>query len=337
MSLVLPRRRRGRPTQSEQARYAADLDAFCTAILEIRSRLDFEVSSRGWCYVLEPYGLHKGEFDAAEETINGCRKTGKLPLDICAEDNGRKADNLETIDPLGPEDEAAEIVESIGHRHLIYTPFSFWHDKDFYIEMMVEKVDLKSLFSRNCGAFHIPLANAKGWADINSRAAMMRRFKKWEGRGKQAVLLYCGDFDPAGLVISDFLRSNLAELSDAVGWSPDNLIVDRFGLNHDFIEVNDLTWIESLETGSGKRLDDRKHPDHFKPYVQNYIAKYGIRKVEANALVVKPREGRELCRKAITKYLPEDAPIEYRAALEPEREKLRQAIAKRLLESGSTP
>jgi len=42
----------------------------------------------------------------------------------------------------------------------------------------------------------------------------------------------------------------------------------RFGLNKDFIERNRLTWIDNLETSSGKRLDDNKHNDHNKPYVQ---------------------------------------------------------------------
>ena len=94
---------------------------------------------------------------------------------------------------------------------------------------------------------------------------MMRRFKMWEARGKQCVLLYCGDHDPGGLQISDFLRCNIAGLAIAVGWTPDSLIIARFGLDYDFIEANNLTWIDNLETSS-------KHPDYSKPYVQNYLS-----------------------------------------------------------------
>jgi hypothetical protein len=43
------------------------------------------------------------------------------------------------------------------------------------------------------------------------------------------------------------------------------------------------------------------------PYVQEYIKKYGVRKVEANAIVVVPDKARELCRSAIEKYLGRDA------------------------------
>ena len=59
--------------------------------------------------------------------------------------------------------------------------------------------------------------------------------------GRQCVLLYCGDHDPGGLQISGLIRSNLADLSGAVGWSPERLTIDRFGLNHDFIEEQGLT------------------------------------------------------------------------------------------------
>jgi hypothetical protein len=43
------------------------------------------------------------------------------------------------------------------------------------------------------------------------------------------------------------------------------------------------------------------------PIVQDYIVKYGVRKCEANALVVRPKEARKLCRAAIIKYLHDGA------------------------------
>ena len=84
-SLTLPRRSRGYQSEAAKARYQADVEAFCEAMREINSRLDFKVSSRGWCYVLENEGgLSKGDFDRAQDLINDCRKSGDLPLDICA-------------------------------------------------------------------------------------------------------------------------------------------------------------------------------------------------------------------------------------------------------------
>ena len=300
-------------------------------MLEIRSRLDFDVSARGWCYLLEPHGLGKGDFNRAEGRIVECRKQGLLPLDIVAEDGARSFDNLEGEPDADPGSEAENVVDYALNAERSYYPFSFWRDLPVYCEMLVEKVDLKSLFGALSATYQIPIANARGWSDLNSRAAMMRRFARAETEGKRIVLLYCGDHDPIGLSISDCLLSNMRDLARAVGWSPEHLVVDRFGLNVEFIDANNLTWIEGLETGSGRRLDDPT-PDHHKPHVQEYLRRFGPRKVEANTLVAAPEAGRELCRQAILRHLPEDAPETYLAALAPFREELHQTIMARLHE-----
>jgi hypothetical protein len=325
----LPRRTRGRQTASAEARYQAELERFCAQILKIRSRLDFRVGTRGWCYILEGERIiDKGEFAEAERLITNCRKSGALPLDICAEDGKRAPDGIEDLDDPDPEIEAAGIMAYIDRAHLHYMPESFWADLDFYVEIAVEKADLKSLFAEVAEEFHVIIQNVGGWADINVRAGMMRRFFEWERRGKVSVLLYCGDHDPGGLQISGFLRSNLEELAGAVGWSPHYLGIDRFGLDYAFIERNGLIWIDNLETGSGRSLADPAHPDHKKPYVQEYLRQFGARKVEANALVARPDAGRQLCREAILRYVPEDAVDLYERHLDTRREELRQAIAR---------
>jgi len=273
MNLGLPRRPRGRLNSAAEAAYQAVLAEFCDRILQIRSRLDFEVGTRGWCYLLEGERVvDKGDFDACERLITCCRKDGNLPLDICAEDGKRAAGGLEELDEPDVETRADNIFHYVETAHRYYNPISFWDDLDVYVEIAVEKGDLKSLFARVIVPFHIPIQNVGGWGDLNVRAGMMRRFNKCEAQGKQCVLLYCGDHDPGGVQISEFLRSNLAELGKAVGWSPDNLIIDRFGLDYEFIEANGLTWIDNLETSSGKNLADPKHPDYSKPYVQNYLS-----------------------------------------------------------------
>jgi hypothetical protein len=327
----LPRRGRGRQAAAAAAAYEADLASFCAEILQINSTLDFRVSSRGWGYLLEGAGtITKGDLDEAQRLINDCRKAGLLPLDICAVDDKRAADGLEDLDDSNIEVEADEIVGYAERAHRYYTPVSFWDELPVYLELLVEKIDLKNLFAPVCAEYHVALANGGGWNDIHGRAAIMRRFAAHEAAGRQCVLLYCGDHDPGGLNISDCLRGNFVDLEHAVGWSPDGLIIDRFGLNYDFIESQNLTWIDNSETGSGGKLDDPSHPDHHKPYVQNYLRQFGARKVEANALVVGPAAGRALCQQAIERYLPRDALHLYEARLASMRRALRQAIASRL-------
>ena len=146
--------------------------------------------------------------------------------------------------------------------------------------------------------------------------------------GLKCVLLYCGDHDPDGLRISEFLRNNLEDLAfirwldGGRGYDPTDLEIDRFGLNYDFIVANNLSWIENLITGAKqpcricgkpKSLADPHHPNHFMDYVQAYLQEIGERKCEANALVVAPTQGRLLCREAIENYVGQDAVGRFKA------------------------
>ena len=347
-AFILPKRGTGQQNKADQAIYDEQMEAFCAGIIELIG-LDFEVGARGWGYVCEAHNLiTKADIDRAEKLVNDCRKSGMLPLDICLVDEGRAFDHVQRIDDETPEEQAEWIVDYINTAHSDYWPESFWDDQEFYVQMVVEKSTLKSLFDPVCAEFFVPLATASGWCDINMRADMMRRFAEKESDGKQGVLLYGGDHDPGGLQISNYLRANMEAVSDAVGgWSPDQLIIERFGLNFDFIEKHGLTWIDNLITGAkGKMksicLSDKRHIDHNKPYVQNYLKQFcgpkkgdkwtNPRKVEGEALVRVPDLGRDLCRQAILKYVSADAPDLYAERIRPAREQVREEMLRLLAE-----
>jgi hypothetical protein len=333
--LILPRRTRGRPTEAATTAYLLQRERFCETILEINSRLDFAVSSRGWGYILEGKRMiDKGDLDIAQRLVNDCRKDGSLPLDICSEDAKRATDGIEQLDSSDPEDEYRWLEDHLRQYHKFYSPVDFWEDLDFYVEVATEKSDLKSLFAKVCDEVHIPITNLGGWSDLHARAAIMRRFKAREAEGKTPLLLYCGDHDPGGLHISDLIHTNFKELEGAVGWSSRNMVVHRFGLEYDFIEKHGLTWIDNLETSNGKYpLDDPRHHDHDKPYVQSYLKKFGARKVEANALVAQPEVGRALCRDTIVKWVfpTDDAVRRYKERLAAKQDALKEIIEGRLL------
>jgi len=141
-------------------------------------------------------------------------------------------------------------------------------------------------------------------------------------------LLYCGDHDPGGLSISNTLKTNLRQLERAVGFSSDFVQVERFGLNFDFIEEHGLSWIENLDTSNSQTgsLDNPKHKDHMKPYVQDYIKAYGIRKCEANALVVKHDAGRQLLTDTLSKYIKPEQINQYEQALVVEQKKVERLL-----------
>jgi hypothetical protein len=318
--LVLPASR-GRARLEESVRFAR-------ALTSISESIGFKISSRGWAYILE--GRHlitKSQFDRVESAVNELRTLGFIPVDFVAEESARGFSGVEVPDDGTPVEYLGRILEVALRAAETYN-VDWWDGEEFYIQMVVEKIDLKTLFEPVCRRYHIPIATSKGWSSILQRAEYARRFREAEERGLSTVLLYCGDHDPDGLRISEFLRSNLADLS-SVRWSdgtdgydPTPLIIQRFGLNYDFIKEHGLSWIENLETGSGLSLADPRHKNHEMEYVRDYIRKFGVRKCEANSLVTDPDAAAELVEEAIVYYLGADA----RARFFARREKIRNAL-----------
>jgi len=286
---------------------------FADLLTELSDQIGFRVSSRGWCYILEQAGaINKDQFDKVETWVNACRREGLLPIDFVAEESAREFSGVEIPATHSPVQDLGEWVEASLRSGYQYD-VDWWKYESYYIQMVVEKIDLVTLFEPVCREYHIPIANSKGWSSMLQRAEYARRFKAAEEDGLDCVLLYCGDHDPAGLQISNFLRKNLRDLNGVVwangtaGYDPSNLTIDRFGLNYDFIEEHDFTWIDNLVTGGGKDLRSSSHRHHNMAYVQDYLRTVGGRKCEANVLVTQPAIAKQLCRDSIVRYLGEDA------------------------------
>lgn len=286
---------------------------FAELLMDMSSRIGFKVSSRGWCYLMEQGGhINKSQFSKVENVINNCRKQGILPVDFVAEEDARAFSGVEKPSTGTVEDTLKWMMSDVLEGYKYYTP-DWWIGEEYYIQVLVEKIDLKTLFKSVCEDYHIPIANAKGWSSILQRAEYTRRFKKAERMGLKCVLIYCGDHDPDGLRISDTIRQNLRQIQEVVwqdgegGYNPDNLIIDRIGLNYDFIQSNGYTWIDNLITGSGKNLADVRHPNYYLPYVQEYLDEIGERKCEANAIVTTPKKAEGLIRESIERYVGEGA------------------------------
>jgi hypothetical protein len=301
-----------------------DLEEFSEYLQDISDKIGFKVSSRGWCYLLETRRLiNKDEFERVNELINKCRRKGLLPIDFVAEESAREFQNVEKPDEKDVIEKFGQYLKFTRNTAEVYTP-DWWEGEEYYIQMVVEKIDLVTLFQPVCEEYHLCIANSRGWGSMLQRAEYARRFAEAEDRGLKCVLLYCGDHDPDGLRISEFIRKNLYDLKDVVwndnlaGYDPSDLIIERFGLNYDFIEDNDLTWINNLITGSKKNLASPTHKNFKMSYVQEYLHTIGERKCEANAIITIPDVARDLVREAIEKYLGPDAKDRFR--------KKRQAI-----------
>jgi hypothetical protein len=308
---------------------------FAELLINIQRSIDFKVSARGWCYLMEARNyINKSEFNKVADAINRCREKGILPVDFVAEESARAFEGV--IKPSNSmEDTLDWMLDDVleGYQHFIP---DYWEDEEYYIQVVVEKIDMKTLFQPVCAEYNIPIANSKGWSSILQRAEYARRFQEAEQQGLQCVLLYGGDFDPDGILISDTIYNNLEQLQDVTwsdgmpGYSPENLEIRRFCLDYDFIVQNKFTWIDNLITGSGKNLADKRHPNFYKPYVQKYLSDYGARKCEANVLVTTPKTARGLMREIIEEYLGAGASERFRQ----KREDVREEYTELLEETG---
>ena len=88
----------------------------------------------------------KGDFNSAQDLINDGRKNGGLPIDFTALDSSRAFSCVEFVDDSTPQGEADYIVDRAKQAHCNINPVSFWDYQKYYLELAVEKVDLKSLF-----------------------------------------------------------------------------------------------------------------------------------------------------------------------------------------------
>lgn len=323
------------------------LEEFADKMIDLQDRIDFRVSARGWAYILEGERvINKDQFDRIENLINKCRTKGLLPIDFCAEEEARKFHGIEIPESETPVEYLRGYLRAPLNCWNWYTP-DWWEGEEIYMQMIVEKVDLLTLFTPVCQKYHIPIANAKGWSSLLQRAEYAKRFLEAEIRGLKCVLLYCGDHDPDGLRISDNIRNNLDQIKNiywsggTTGYDPENLEIHRFGLNANFINRNNLTWIDNLITGrkgeiarevspgkyiAGRTANGRPHPNFDLPYLQEYLSEHGCRKCEANAIVTIPEQARALVTDAIHEWLGNDALQRFNAKRETIRKKMTTAL-----------
>lgn len=342
--IMIPRKKKSRLNKEEKIEYENQLRTFGTELQELEYKMigtkhvteKLKTSARGWCYLLEGFGIiTKDEFIYTEGVINYCREVGYLPIDFVAVDIARKFYHVEPLikDYIKPKEYIYKYIAYFESMADYKDDIAFWESQEYYIQMSTEKIDIRNLFNDLCEKYHIPISNAKGWTDMNSRNIMAQRYKQAEEIGLKPVLLYFGDLDPAGVLIADKLKENLKKLENATGWNPDNLIVDKFGLTFKFIEDNKLLWIDNLITGGGrnvgkiyKRYKAGDKKARIFDYEIKHIEKYGARKCEANAVLTVRKVAQADCEATIQKYLG-DNPFEvYDEKVDKSREKVRDIL-----------
>lgn len=296
-------KRKGRKKKGEQNEL---LMMFSDKLIEMQKSFDDKYGTRDWCYILEGFNLiTKGQFDYVQcNLINDSRKKGFLPIDFIAVDENRRIYNRYSPEIEGVENlvlQQVDVLFDLGEYHRL----PYWEDEKYFIQMGVEKKGLISTFNPVCKKYNIQLANFKGWSDLNLFNDYAQMFKEMECKGKIPVLLFFGDHDPKGLQISDMIKKLFYDYIGGTKWNPEGLIVDRIGLNLDFIEEHNLMWIDNLESSSGKRPKRDINGNFENKCIRHYVLKYGERKVEANAILKVQEIVRDYLAKKIESYIGE--------------------------------
>lgn len=316
--IVFPRRPNGRQTAESTARFQLQLQILRDWMVRYYRRLGCAVSSRGWCYALETCGAieDKNQFKMAGQAISDWRKSGDLPLFLVAEDGAREMKGFDWHDEVEPKAYLIDHLRRALDQAETYSPCSFWEHQSYYPIVMVEKSDLVGLF-RQVLPGAVKIFNARGNADVNSRVKLLEECQWAIEHDLEPIILYAGDHDPSGLLISDELKSwgVLGEIAALLEMEKEleDLRIIRFGLNQKQVEEGGFIKIPNLVTSSGKDLADPNHKDHFKPYVQNYLRTYGSWKVEANALVANPEYGRHIMKEALYEWIDIDGVNQWEA------------------------
>lgn len=307
------------------------------AIERLSHESGYRFGPRGWAYFAEGLGLiTKGEFARFEKLLTDMRKDGELDPDVIEPDASRMATTVYDFEAsqLTPDEQAQYAVDQIGKElhswARSYHEFGYWDGLDYYCEMIVEKKDLVQIFSNTADRYKIRITNGKGDTDIHTRLAILKRFRDHTFAGRQCVLLAVGDHDPKGLHIVEGLKRTIMSCANLKGldWDEPEFEVVPIGLSEVQIDDLGLMKIDNLETGGGRDLSDTGHPDHHKPYVQDYLARFGVWKCEANALVGNPRGAEHLLESAINRFIPAGHESDLEARNLPGREAVRQEISR---------
>jgi hypothetical protein len=315
--------------------------AMAEAIEQMSQDTGYRFGPRGWAYYAEGLGLiTKGEFDRFEKLLTDMRKDGELDPDVIEPDASRMATTVYDFDAATatPEEWAQYAVNDIGDNlqswARSFNEQGYWDALDYYVEMIAEKKDLVQIFSSTADRYNVRITNGKGDTDIHTRLAMLKRFRDHTEAGRRCVLLAIGDHDPKGLHIVSGLERTIRSCTNLKGldWYDPDFDVVPVGLTEQQIDTMGLMRIDNLETGGGRDLSDPSHPDHWKPYVQDYIRRFGVWKCEANALVGHPARARAMLEDAINRFIPAGHPQAVDRANGPGQEAVRTEIAKLMKE-----
>lgn len=184
------------------------------------------------------YAMHAQQFiekkESAFNEVGELVKEMRLNCDIpweCIQDNSRTYNAIDSpFPPEIPEDMLTEYVSEIsslprdiersirtGFPKMIFQDESLrrglWHNQPYYVEVWIEKKGLLGVFEPVTTKWGVALNACAGQPSLTIRKLAANHFDSMHNEGRVPVVLYFGDYDPAGGSIANTMK-NIGELCE---------------------------------------------------------------------------------------------------------------------------
>lgn len=84
-----------------------------------------------------------------------------------------------------------------------------WENQPYYPEILIEKKALEGVFAKPCRELDIAVGACKGYPSLTFLYELSERLREAQANGKNAIILYFGDYDPSGEDIPRSIGENL--------------------------------------------------------------------------------------------------------------------------------
>lgn len=190
----------------------------------------------------EPVEKSERGYSQVQARITKMRRAGKIPYGWITDATRM---GWHTVTYNG----AADFLQSVAG---LYRQ-NMWANSDFYVELWVESRSIAGVLTSVCKELGVSLYPCGGFSSITlAYDAAQIINEQFEEYGKTPIVLFVGDYDPAGLLIDEALKSELREhlLPDA----RKKLQFERLGISPWHIHTYDLPT-------KPRKASDRRRPD----------------------------------------------------------------------------
>jgi hypothetical protein len=154
---------------------------------------------------------------------------------------------------------------------------NLWQTQDRYVEVWIEKDALSSIFTRICSPYGVSVVVCRGFSSVSFLHDFKSRLIKHHGR--EAAMLYFGDFDPSGVEMLSAMKTTLRDelCAGGVGFKRiallrEDIFTHRLPHNPDALKKTDTRAKKHLEAYGELAVElDALRPDVLEQKIKNAV------------------------------------------------------------------